>query len=216
LRFSRSLNTFKEHLETVGLLHSVRIECRSYLPDWQTGRPYSETFRARPVEGGVLLDLIHEIDYAGWIFQWPASIQARVKNLGRLGIDADEIADLAWETVSGCSVSVGLDFLSRPPRRGIIASGRNGSIQWDGLTGKVLVQLGGAPEREIVTKQSVDEMFSAQMEAFVATITDRPGKAPASLEDGVNALAVCDAARLASDARRKEPVEYPWPVAALS
>jgi ATP-dependent Zn protease len=84
------------------------------------------------------------------------------------------------------------------------------------MAGKVLVQLKDTPEREIITKQSVDEMFLAQMEVFVAAITGLPGKTSASLEDGVNALAVCDAARLASDSRHEEPVEYPWPVAAPS
>ena len=78
MRFSESLRTFRDHLPEVGQLHSVRIECQSYLPDWRPQRSYLESYAARANEGGVLLDLIHEIDYAGWIFGWPQSVQAKL------------------------------------------------------------------------------------------------------------------------------------------
>jgi predicted dehydrogenase len=97
LRFSESLNTFRELLDEAGCLHSVRIECQSYLPDWRPGRPYRDSYSARSDEGGVLRDLVHEIDYAGWLYGWPASVQARLRNLGTLGIAAEELAELTWD-----------------------------------------------------------------------------------------------------------------------
>ena len=54
LRFSDSLNTFRRLLKEVGSLHTVHIECQSYLPDWRPDRPYQETYAARPEEGGGL------------------------------------------------------------------------------------------------------------------------------------------------------------------
>ncbi len=90
MRFSKSLNTFREMLNSIGRVNPVRIECQSYLPDWRPARDYRESYSARPDEGGVLRDLIYEIDYAGWLFGWPCALQAKVKNLGRLGINADE------------------------------------------------------------------------------------------------------------------------------
>ncbi len=208
LRFSESLATFRELLGEIGRLHTVRVECQSYLPDWRPGRDYRSSYSARAEEGGALRDLIHEIDYAGWIFGWPMAVHARIKNLGRLGIDADEVAELTWETPSGALLSVTLDYLSRPARRGIRAVGEHGTIVWDGTQGMVRLLLRGAPTREFQPRQSHDEMFAAQARAFLASGLLPSDARLATGEEGVSALAVCDAARRASATRREEPVEY--------
>ena len=121
LRFADSLNTFRSMLPEIGSVHAVQIECRSYLPEWRPGRAYKDSYSADSAQGGVLRDLIHEIDYAGWLFGWPKSLTARLRNMNRLGIASEESADLAWETASGCRVTVILDYLSRPPRRQMTA-----------------------------------------------------------------------------------------------
>jgi predicted dehydrogenase len=209
LRFSESLNTFRTMVGDVGRLHSVRIECQSYLPDWRPHRPYQDTYSARAREGGVLRDLIHEIDYAGWLFGWPTALQARIKNLGRLGIAAEEIAELTWETSAGCLVSVSLDYLSKPSRRQIRACGEGGTIEWDGITGAVTLMAEGAPPRKLRASQTRDEMFLAQACAFVKALRGTCDPRLATSEEGVKALAVCDAAQRASDHRREEAVDYP-------
>ena len=209
LRFSESLNTFRGLVGAIGRLHSVRIECQSYLPDWRPTRPYRDSYSARADEGGVLRDLVHEIDYAGWIFGWPTALQARVRNLGRLGIDADETADLLWETVDGCVLSISLDYLSRSPRRRMRASGEWGTLEWDGVEDTVtLAPTEGAVKAE-KSLQRKDEMFLEQARAFINAAQGAFEPRLATGEDGVKALAVCDAARRASLSRREEPVEYP-------
>lgn len=207
-RFSDSLALFQDLLAEVGAVHSVRIECQSYLPDWPTGRPYLETFRARAGEGGVLLDLIHEVDYAGWIFGWPDSIQARVRNLGILGIDADEDAELFWETASGCAVSVKLDFLSRPGHRRMTAYGKWGIIEWNAIRGTVTLNVEGCQAREATAKQLRNDLFAVQAGAFIDAVAGNADPRLANGEDGVRAVAVCDAARRASQAKVETRVEY--------
>lgn len=208
LRFCESLNTFRQLVKEIGRLHSVRIECQSYLPDWRPGRSYLESYSARAAEGGVLRDLIHEIDYAGWIFGWPTALQARVGNLGRLGIEADEAADLWWETANDCVVSVRLDYLSRPSRRRMRVAGENGTLEWDGIEGIVTLALAEDPVQVLRSCQSLDEMFLEQARAFIEATRGIDDPRLATCEDGVKALAVCDAARRASETRREEPVEY--------
>lgn len=208
LRFSESLNTFRELLKEVGRLHSVRIECQSYLPDWRTTRPYGDSYSARAAEGGVLRDLIHEIDYAGWIFGWPGTLQARVRNLGCLGIKAEEAADLMWETADGCVVSVSLDYLSRPSRRRMRASGDLGTLEWDGICGKVTLALADDEEKIFCSVQTGDEMFLAEDVAFIEACHGHPDPRLATCEDGERALAVCDTARRAARNGRKEEIDY--------
>lgn len=209
LRFSETINEFRVQLPRIGKVHAVRIECQSYLPDWRPGRPYRETYSARAEEGGVLRDQIHEIDYAAWIFGWPAAVQGHVRNLGRLGIEADESAELLWTTDAGAVVSIGLDYLSRPSRRRMRASGEHGTLEWDGIAGRVTLALAGEPELVFQSGQTMDEMLRAQDLAFVEA--GRGGSADARLatgHDGARALAICEAARRSSDTRREEKVEY--------
>lgn len=205
LRFSDSLKTFRSMLGEVGALHVVRIECRSYLPDWRTGRPYLESYSADAEEGGVLRDLIHEIDYAGWIFGWPANVEARLRNLGRLGIAAEEAADLAWETPAGCRVSIGLDYLTRPPRRRMWAFGEGGTLAWDGIAREVRFEDATGQVREVTADEHRETRFRRQAEAFLGAGDDRP----ATGLEGWRALAVCDAARRSSEAGQAEAVQYP-------
>ncbi|MBI4280433.1 MAG: Gfo/Idh/MocA family oxidoreductase [Armatimonadetes bacterium] len=209
LRFSESLNRFRELLPRMGTVHSVRIECQSYLPHWRPARPYRESYSARSGEGGVLRDLIHEIDYAGWLYGWPAAVYARLRNLGRLGLEVDEAADLLWETPGGCSVSVTLDYLSRPSRRRMRAAGERGSLEWDFMEGTVTLVQGDDPPQVIRSSQRFEDLFLVQDRAFVRACDGYSDPRLATGDDGVRALAVCDAARRASESRRETEVRYP-------
>jgi predicted dehydrogenase len=213
LRGADSLATFRAWLPDLGSLHRVEVTCGSYLPDWRPGRAVEASYSARAEEGGVLRDLIHEIDYAGWLFGWPSSLQAHVRNLGRLGIASEELADLQWTTREGALVSISLDYLSRPPRRWMRAYGTGGTLAWDGIAGTVQwwPAPAGAP-RDVRKAHTADELFAAQARAWLD-----PGRAPDRLaagDDGVLALAVCDAARLASERRAEVRVEGACPVPA--
>jgi predicted dehydrogenase len=208
MRFSESLDTFRKVLLKAGRLHSVRVEARSYLPDWRPDRPYQESYSARADEGGVLRDLIHEIDYTGWIFGWPDALQARLRNLGRLGINSEETADLEWETPGGCSLSMSLDYLSKPPRRGITAHGESGTVEWNIIDGAVKVATDQGVE-EFHSTQTIDDMFSDQAKAFIKVIQGEADPRLATSDDGVRAMVVCDTARRSSASRREEAVVYP-------
>lgn len=208
LRFSESLNIARSLVGELGRLHSVRIECQSYFPDWQPNRPYQESFRSRAGEGGVLLDLIHEVDYAGWLFGWPESVQATVRNLGRLGINADEAAHLTWETPDGGTVSIAVDFLTRPSRRQMSVFGEYGTLVWDGIRSTVSLARADEPLRTTQSSATVDDMFMSQARSFANSKSGDADVLPVCGEDGVRALAICDAARKASESGSKQKVDY--------
>ena len=56
--------------------------------------------------------------------------------------------------------------------------------------------------------QTADQLYQSQAYAFVNAVLGTWDPHLASGSDGVKALAVCDAARRASDSRREETVEY--------
>ena len=209
LRFSGSLNHFRDSLAQLKKVHYVRIECQSYLPQWRPSRDYKNSYSARASEGGVLRDLIHEIDYAGWIFGWPDVLQARLSNQGRLKIQSEESADLLWTTKSGTTVSLHLDYLTRPTQRRMAAYGESGILEWDGVLNQVthIPSAGRAARHQI--KQDRDRMYADQLQEFQEAVFEK--KTPAYLAsglDGFRALAVCDAARLSSKSQRVQKVRY--------
>lgn len=207
LRCSESLAWFRAQLPALGVVHAVRIECQSYLPDWRPDRPYQASYSARAQEGGVLRDLIHEIDYAGWLFGWPTALAARVESLGRLGIAAEEAADLLWTTPTGTVVSMRLDYLTRPARRWIQAAGAHGTVAWDGIAQTVTWAPAAGPAQVRRSAQRREAMVEAQLRAFLdGAGACGDGPALATADDGVKALAICEAARAASAAKAEQPV----------
>ncbi|MDE2291370.1 MAG: Gfo/Idh/MocA family oxidoreductase [Elusimicrobia bacterium] len=205
LRFYRALERFRERLPEAGSRHSVRIECRSYLPDWRPGRPYKESYSARADEGGVLRDLIHEVDYAGWLFGWPDAVSARLGSTGRLGIASEEWAELAWGDGGG-AVTVGLDYLTRSPRRGARVLGADGALELDLVAGTTSFTTPAGEARTEPAPQPRDEAFRSQARAFLSLLKGGSDERLATLEDGWRAVAVCDAARRSSASGRTEEV----------
>ena len=156
----------------------------------------------------MLRDLIHEIDYAGWLFGWPERLFGRLANLGRLGIEADELAELRWELPRGGLVHVTLDYLTRPARRWMRACGEGGTLEWDGREGIVTLQRPGGGAQQWRSTQTKEQLFGAQATAFLDACAGRIDPRLASADDAVAALAVCDAARRSSESRREERVGY--------
>ena len=207
IRFSESLGAAREHLPEIGRIHSVRVECQSYLPDWRPSRPYRDTYAARPGEGGVLLDLVHEIDYTSWLFGWPKALHAQLANTGILGIAEEEAADLQWTTPGGARVSMALDYVTRPARRRLQACGERGTIEWDGLRGTVSLEPATGPGRVWPSSQTRDDTFRLQAEAFLKAVAGGPADPRlATLDEGARAVAVCEAARRSGRSRREEAV----------
>ncbi len=207
MRFSEALLAFRRHLPEIGAVHAMRVECLSYLPDWRPDRDYRQSYAARAEEGGVLRDLIHEVDYAGWLFGWPEQVWATLRNLGRLGIAAEETADLLWES-RGCLVTIALDYLTRPTRRGARAVGELGTLEWNSVEGTVTVVRGDWPPRTERYPQTRDEMVRAQDLAVIAAQRGTVDERLAGAAEGVRALAVADAARRAGRTGAQEIVRY--------
>jgi predicted dehydrogenase len=196
LRFHEGLQTFRARLAAVGDVHAVRIVCQSYLPDWRPDRDYRASYSARADEGGVLRDLSHEIDYATWLFGCPARVNATFSATSRLGIQAEEAADLVWTTPSAATVSVRLDYLTRRARRSLLAQGARGEIEWDAVAGTVRVN-----DEVVAIAHDRDAMMQRQIEAFLSRSSDI-----CTLEEGRRVVALCDAARRSAETGSEENV----------
>ncbi len=202
LRFETGLSIFRQRLPEIGKVHAVRIECQSYLPEWRPNRDYRQMYCARREDGGVMRDLVHEIDYATWIFGRPTAVTALLQNTGRLGIEADEAADLMWQVPDGPIVTVRLDYLSRVARRRMRAFGEAGELEWDLMARRVALCRPAQPEQIETFAQERNDMMAEQLRACFDAIDGRSSGNLATFDDGAFAVALMLAARQSSDEQR--------------
>lgn len=206
LRFRASLRAFADRLPELGRVDSVRIVCESYLPDWRPATDYRESYSARADEGGVLRDLSHELDYASWLFGRPREVFARVTHSGRLGIDADDGADLLWVSDGGCHVAIRLSYLSRVARRHMTAVGERGEITWDGIANRVTRTDETGRSDTSVFDEGGDAMYARQAAAFLRACDGGDPGVLATFDEGAFVTALADAARCSSQSGRTERI----------
>ena len=189
----------------VGALAGPRyaaVVSQSWLPSWRPDRDYRDSYSARRGEGGALLDLVHEIDYATVVFGRPQHVSAVLDVDGPLEMDAEQGATMLW-TTDTASVTVRVDYVTRPPRRGALVTSPSGSVAWDPTTGTVTVVTADGDSTTTTTPEDLDRdaVMARQARAALtlaptAPLEERIGAgAPATLAEGVLAVEVCDAAR---------------------
>jgi predicted dehydrogenase len=101
-----------------------------------------------------------------------------------------------------------LDYLSRPSRRQMRVIGEQGTLEWDGINQAVTLTMVGEAAQVSRLPQARDEMYLAQDMAFIESSWGTPDPRLATGEEGARALAICDAARRASELRREVEVDY--------
>lgn len=122
LRFHPVLSALKEHLVGQRII-SAQIYCGQYLPDWRPGTDYRLSYSADPARGGgVLRDLSHELDIAGWLFGSWTRLAALGGRLGPLEIASDDCWGVLMQAENCPVVSVQVNYLDRPGRREVLVN----------------------------------------------------------------------------------------------
>jgi predicted dehydrogenase len=116
LRFLDCLQYVKNYIVNKKI-NEVNIYCGSYLPDWRPGRDYKTTYSANKDQGGgVHIDLIHEIDYAYWLFGNPTEVSKVFSSKSSLEINAFDYANYTLG-YSDFNTSIILNYFRRDPKR---------------------------------------------------------------------------------------------------
>ena len=117
-RFHPLLVALREGLGSgrIGKTIEAHAEWAEYLPGWHPWEDYREGYAAREdLGGGVMLTLIHPIDYLHWLFGKPVEVQAEYGKLVELQTNVpDDWAKLKLRFDQGVSARVHLDFLQQP------------------------------------------------------------------------------------------------------
>jgi predicted dehydrogenase len=189
LRFLPSLRRLRDAVASGAIGRPVRasLQAGQWLPDWRPGRDYRKSYSARATRGGgVIFDLIHELDAARWLFGEFGEVRALKSKLSRLEIDAEDAACILLGRRGGPLVSVGLDYVARRPLRRYEIVGDEGTLTWD-LGAKRLV-LDTAARTRVLDRDpasfDVAATYLAAMREFVGAVRSGRRASP-DLADGL-------------------------------
>ena len=192
LRFLPSLIAFKALIDEGRLGNIVRadFEAGQWLPDWRPTKDYRLGYSAnRSQGGGVLLDLIHEVDAALWLLGDFEHVSGYAIHASELEIDSDDCASILMARAGGPIATVRVDYVSRKPVRRYTLVGDRGTAIWD-LQASTIVVNDGLVSQPITLPIGAFDVsktyLSAMQELLTAIQFKRPSKQP--LEDGVRAL----------------------------
>ena len=206
-RFHPLLKSLREGLQSGRIGNAVEAHAQwgEYLPDWHPWEDYREGYAAREdLGGGVMLTLIHPIDYLYWLFGETTEVQAEYGKLAELQTKVpDDWAKLKLSFKQGASARVDLDYLQRPAVHRLSVQGSSGNARLDFNAGELVWTVDGEKPINVGVDSDYtrNDMFVAEMKHFLdcvaaGTATDLP------LEDGLKGLRIVAAARLDGQSRQ--------------
>lgn len=168
LHFYRPLLRIKEILHThiLGKLYHLQVFAGQGLEQWRT-RDYRNSYSAhRKNGGGVVLDLVHDINYPAWLLGEPLVFHSSiVKKLSRLAIDTEDYAHSIFSSPSGAMVTVTTDYLHTPGKRALEIVGEKGSLQWDSIQNALMISTKSGVRKEPI-RVSLNDMYQRELEFF--------------------------------------------------
>jgi len=166
LRFHPVVQYLKANTPASGLQH-YRSECVSRLPSWRPGIDHLEHYSSRRESGGgVVFELSHELDLAGYLLGDLGDLHGRSGRVGGVTIDAEDFADIQFESAAGVG-SIHLNFFSHLNRRSIQMDYDLNSFYGDLIRNKVVKSENGVPifckdfssERDTTYRHQFDYFF---------------------------------------------------------
>ncbi len=208
LRFDAGLHWAHQRRAAVGPPALLDAECLSWLPTWRPGRDFLSTYSARPGEGGVLLDLVHEIDSCFWFAGPFRALVADLENQGLVGLPKglEETAAISARHASGLQSTIRLSYAVRPGVRRLRFWGTEGMVEWDGIERRAELRDANGNNQETFSWTGPDDMYRAQRDAWLASLRGEPSPRLVTAADGLHAVKVCDVARRASARGSREEV----------
>jgi predicted dehydrogenase len=186
LRFLPSLRQVHAWLSAgaVGTVVRASLEVGQWLPDWRPTQDYRKSYSADAMRGGgVVLDLIHEIDLACWLFSGqtarrPQLLGAWGGRQSQLEITSEDVALLALRAGNGALLSVQLDYVARNPLRRLQVVGDAGTITWDLIQRSCRLQRPCVPAQEAEGFDTGRAYVDAMEELLLAVERGTPTSLP--------------------------------------
>ncbi len=196
LRYEPGLKRLKTQIDP-GRVAFAEIENGSYLPGWKPGSDYRKSYSAnKRMGGGIILDGVHEIDYACWLFGYPESVSSTCGKFSDLEIDVEDTVDYHFH-YRDKTVTVHSDYIQKEYTRRCKICLKNGDlIEW--MFGSHVQSLTDASNLRYDYKPTfhINQMYLDEMREFLNSLRTRV--IPES--DLTNAKKILEIALAAKDA----------------
>lgn len=134
MRFHPGIRALSDNLHRLGRIHFAQAHFGSYLPDMRPGVDHRQTYAASALEGGAILDGVHELDIVTHLLGAVEASEGFAATIdARLDIQAEDFGHMSNRHVSGAISLVTLDYVQRFKTRGCRIVGENGVLEWRGL-----------------------------------------------------------------------------------
>lgn len=198
LHFDPGMQRVKSLLNTgmIGKVIAVNAFVGQHLSQW---RPYEDHRKGMSAKnetgGGVLLDLIHELEYLYRLFGDVSTVACNLTNTGVLEIETEESADVLLKFTNGISGTVHLDYWQKKLIRNAIITGTEGTIYWN-LAERFVQVINKANEEDVFSYKDFErnERFVAIIKSFLEGRNEHVS----SLDDGIKSLRIVLAAKKAA------------------
>lgn len=143
LQFHKPIVELKKIIKrkTIGRPIFIRASVGQDLRTWRK-RNYKEIYSYDAKKGGgVVLDLIHEINYPAWLIDENIKFKAGlVKRAEMFNIKSEDMAESIFESKTGTVVSIHQDYLQYQGRRYCEIIGDKGTAIWDSLKNEIVIK----------------------------------------------------------------------------
>ena len=199
LRFHPGLQLIRSLVEEgqIGRVINVRAQVGQYLPDWHPWEDYRQGYSARrDLGGGVILDLVHELDYVRWLVGEVCQIACFAGHVSGLEIETEDVAEILLRFESGAIGNVHTDYVQRSPSRTCRIIGEQGTIFWDYYANEVRLFEARRSGWQVFRQEGVErnDMFVAEMQHFLACLEGQETPV-VDVEEGAKVLQLALAAR---------------------
>jgi predicted dehydrogenase len=175
---------------TLGRVVRSHLEVGQDLRQWRPGRELSSSYSAdRERGGGVVFDLVHEIDMALWLLG-PLRLKAAAGgHLSGLPIAADDVHTALLVDAHAAPVVIALDYVSRRPVRRYVFVAEEGTIEFDLMARELRVA--DASGVRCITREPADfdvaATYRAQLADWLAAVRDPARTLASPLADAIRA-----------------------------
>jgi predicted dehydrogenase len=174
-RYHPGLNLINHWIKKnkIGKIKSVVCDVGEYLPLWHPWENYKKSYAARKeLGGGVILTLIHEVDYLYWLFGKISSVYAIGSKNGKLKINVEDSVLISMITKSKIPIHLRMDYWRNRPKRSLNIVGEKGEINWNYHEKTTTLVSGGKilHKQKLSKKWNKNEMFISIMKNFINSI----------------------------------------------
>ena len=199
MHFDPGLQKVRQLLQdsAIGHVAAIQAQVGQYLPDWHPWEDYRKGVSARvETGGGVILDLIHEIDYVTWLMGDAKEVMSMNGRVSSLEIQTEDTAAILIRFMNNAIGTINLDYIQRTLSRSCRIIGEEGTITWDFLNQKVSWYLATDKAWHEFSYSGFqrNDRFLAEMKHFLECLQGK-AKPEVNLESGSRSLKIALAAK---------------------